>query len=51
MKINLNIYMSKIIVRKKKCYLGNPTPGNLDGQVGSADLWVNPTENNKKKKE
>lgn len=49
--------MSKIVVRKKKiskkneCYLGNPTPGNLDGQVGSADLWINPTEKNKKKKD
>ena len=56
-KNNFNIYfMKKVIVRRKKisqkneCLLGNPTPGNLDGTPGSADLWTNVT-NNKKKKE
>lgn len=29
--------------------MGNPTPGNLDGQVGSADLWTNINQNKKKK--
>lgn len=46
--------MKKVIIRRKKishkneCLMGNPTPGNLDGQVGSADLWTNI---NQKKKE
>jgi len=32
--------MKNIVKLNNECYLGNPTPGEIDGECGTADLWT-----------